>query len=288
MVVGGRAARRAIAWWCWPDVRFGEMGHVLVAFPQHLSDPALAWSEASRPLLPGSVGFYAIAPVRALLATAFEDGEIRSNPAAGVRIAGVLREDDSEPKAKALNEPQLRALLEAVAPASRAFVEFVAHTGMRIGEAVAVRWGDIDLDARRVHVRRRWFRGRFAPPKSAYGVRSIPLSAGMVELLEARRSATPGMSPEDLVWTNRAGRILDPSNLLERTLKPAARAAGVPWAGWHTLRHTCGSLLFRHGANAKQVQHWLGHHSPAFTLAIYVHLLNEDAPDADFVDRLTR
>ena len=46
-------------------------------------------------------------------------------------------------------------------------------------------------------------------------------------------------------------------------------------------------LLFRHGANAKQVQHWLGHHSPAFTLAVYVHLLPEDAPDPTFFDQIT-
>ena len=63
-------------------------------------------------------------------------------------------------------------------------------------------------------------------------------------------------------------------------------AAGVPHVTWHTLRHTCGSLLFRNGANAKQVQHWLGHHSPAFTLAVYVHLLPEDAPDPTFFDAI--
>ena len=42
----------------------------------------------------------------------------------------------------------------------------------------------------------------------------------------------------------------------------------------------------RDGANAKQVQHWLGHHSPAFTLAVYVHLLPEDAPDAEFLEEI--
>ena len=80
---------------------------------------------------------------------------------------------------------------------------------------------------------------------------------------------------------------LDPSNLAARMLKPAAAAAGVPWASWHTLCHTCRSLLFRHGANAKQVQVWLGHQSPAFTLAVYVHLLDDDAPDASFFDAIT-
>ena len=43
-------------------------------------------------------------------------------------------------------------------------------------------------------------------------------------------------------------------------------------------------MLFRYGLNAKQVQVWLGHHSPAFTLATYVHLLADDLPDVDFLD----
>jgi hypothetical protein len=55
-------------------------------------------------------------------------------------------------------------------------------------------------------------------------------------------------------------------------------------AGFHTLRHTCATMLFRNGLNAKQVQMWLGHHSPAFTLATYVHLLPDDLPDAAFLD----
>jgi hypothetical protein len=46
-------------------------------------------------------------------------------------------------------------------------------------------------------------------------------------------------------------------------------------------------MLFRHGLNAKQAQMWLGHHSPAFTLSTYVHLLPDDLPDASFLDDLT-
>ncbi len=42
------------------------------------------------------------------------------------------------------------------------------------------------------------------------------------------------------------------------------------------MRHTCASLLFAEGRNAVQVQRWLGHHSPAFTLSTYVHLLDGD------------
>ena len=59
-------------------------------------------------------------------------------------------------------------------------------------------------------------------------------------------------------------------------LRPACEEAGVEWAGFHTFRHTVASRLFAHGRNVVQVQRWLGHHSPSFTLDTYVHLLDED------------
>ena len=70
-----------------------------------------------------------------------------------------------------------------------------------------------------------------------------------------------------------------PHNLASRVLKPAARRAGVYWASFHTFRHTAASAFFRAGFNAKQVQLVLGHHSPAFTLATYVHLIDDDLPE---------
>jgi integrase len=75
-----------------------------------------------------------------------------------------------------------------------------------------------------------------------------------------------------------------PENLARRVLKPAAERAGVPWVGFHTLRHSCASMLFRAGVSPKAVQVWLGHHSPAFTLAVYVHLLPDDLPNAAILD----
>ena len=53
------------------------------------------------------------------------------------------------------------------------------------------------------------------------------------------------------------------------------------------MRHTCASLLFQRGLNAKQVQRWLGHHSASFTLDTYVHLLEDELPDAAFFDAIT-
>lgn len=251
--------------------------------PRHVKQYAKALAE--RGLSPGSVR-NALAPVRALLATAFEEGLIRSNPSAGLRISQRIEEDGQEPRTKALTEEQLGALLEKVPDDWRLFVEFLAHTGLRIGEAVALRFGDVDFGRRRIHVRRRLYRGSFAPPKSRYGLRAVPLSEGMARALWELRKATRA-ADEAPLFPSQTGGYLDPSNVFSRVMKPAARAAGVPWAGFHTLRHTCATMLFRNGLNAKQVQVWLGHHSPAFTLATYVHLLPDDLPEPSFLDSLT-
>jgi integrase len=56
--------------------------------------------------------------------------------------------------------------------------------------------------------------------------------------------------------------------------------AGVAWASFHTLRHSCATMLFRAGKNPKQVQAWLGHHAASFTMDAYVHLLPDDVGEA--------
>jgi integrase len=224
-----------------------------------------------------------LAPVRALLATAFEEGLIRSNPASGLRIAQRVDVGETEERTKALTEEQLRALLGEIPNEWRLFFEFLTRTGLRIGEAIALTWEDIDFGKRRLHVRRRLYRGRLDAPKSRYGKRTIPLSEGLARALWRLRGTAPEVAP---VFTTKVGTPLDASRVAARVLKPAARRAGVPWASFHTFRHTCATMLFRHGLNAKQVQMWLGHHSPAFTLATYVHLLPDDLPDASFLDRL--
>lgn len=276
---------------------FGRMRLAAIE-PRHVK--AYAAELAGRGLSPASVR-NTLAPVRALLATAFEDGLIRSNPAAGVRIAQATPEDadEEQEKAKALSPDELRRLLEKLPDEWRPFFEFLAHSGCRIGEVIALQWKHVDVTGRCVRVRRRWYRAGFAPPKSKYGRRDIPLSPRMALELQVLRGAK---GDDELVFTSSEGAMIDASNLVARVLKPAAADAGlgtweiVPgrkkpvarsWVSPHVFRHTCASMLFREGLNAKQVQVWLGHHSPGFTLATYVHLLPGDMPAADFLDALT-
>lgn len=76
-----------------------------------------------------------------------------------------------------------------------------------------------------------------------------------------------------LVFPGFGGRPYDPAHLWTRVLSPACAEAGVEWGGFHTFRHTVASRMFASGRNAVQVQNRLGHHSAAFTLRTYVHLL---------------
>jgi integrase len=170
-------------------------------------------------------------------------------------------------------------MLLAVAPARHKLLfELVAATGVRISEALALRWGDLELDGERpvVRVRRAYVKGSFKPPKSRYGKRAVPVDFPLVRALRRAQDASQRPGERELVFATDRGTPLDYGNLHRRVLKPAAEEAGVPWAAWHTLRHTCASRLFAEGRNAVQVQRWLGHHSPAFTLSVYVHLLDDD------------
>jgi integrase len=241
------------------------------AFAAHLA--------TKRGLSAGSVR-NVIAPLRAMLATAFEDGLIRSNPSANVRLVQTATTETGE-KAKAMTEAELSAVIDEIPEPHRLFFRFLAESGTRIGEAIAVRWSDLDFERGRVRIERRWYRGSYGPPKSRYGVRSVPLSTTLLRDLWNTQKTVSG-DDDALVFTTANGERLDVSNLRRRTLKPAAQGAGVSWIGFHTFRHTCATILFRRGLNAKQVQMWLGHHSPAFTLSTYVHLLADDLPPVDF------
>jgi integrase len=227
-----------------------------------------------------------LTPLRSCLASALQEGIIRSNPCSGVALpvrdqqraidAGIDEDDDHE--VKALTREQLAMFLRVVNPKWRPFFQLLAVTGLRISEALALRWSDLALDGSSPHVkvRRAYVRGRFAPPKSKYGRRDVPLPHDLVSSLRARRNHQAPKSDRDLVFPSRAGTPMGAENLRRRVLAPAAEEAGASWAGYHAFRHTCASMLFAEGRNAVQVQRWLGHHSPAFTLSVYVHLLDDN------------
>ncbi len=239
------------------------------------------------------------------LSTAAEDELIATNPITGLRLpkrdkahaiatASDTPGQQTEDKARILTEDQTANLIAAMPERHRPLVRLIATTGLRISEALALRWGDLELDGEpRVFVNRMvtsnpdrqpggdWW--HFQPPKSLAGRRSIPIPESLAADLQQRRveviaDGTPA-GRDDLAFPARSGSPIDSHNL-RRDFDKAAVEAGAGWAGFHALRHTCASRLFAAGMNPKQIAKWLGHSDAGFTLRTYVHLLPDDAPAA--------
>jgi integrase len=246
-----------------PDVR---------AFVQHME---------SKGMKPASVRKY-VTPLKALFATAVDDGAIRWNPASNVRINGADTQVDG--KAKAMTREELGIMLAAVPDEWRLFFTFLAHTGLRISEALGVTWDHLELGMQpRLRVREQVYKGTRKKLKSKNSRRDIPLSPGMVSMLLEHRAKTYRADRQP-VFASRVGTPLGDNNLRRRVLRPTAESVGLAWVDFHTFRHTCASLLFEEGRTIKQVSVWLGHADPAFTLRTYVHLLDEGIGDAAFLD----
>jgi integrase len=218
-----------------------------------------------------------LSPVRACLADARREGLIRHNPTADASLPHRARESEEKQKARVFTREQLAMVLELIHPHHRLMFRVLASTGIRISEALGLQWSDLELDGGAPHlkVRRALVRGRYGPPKSRYGRRDLPLEHSLVCDLRQHRSKIEWSKDDDPVFASRNGKPLRRENLRRRVLRPAAEEADVAWAGFHTFRHTFASILFERGTNVVKVQRWLGHHSPAFTMATYVHLLND-------------
>jgi integrase len=174
-----------------------------------------------------------------------------------------------------LTRQQLARLVAEIPPQSRPLFELLASTGLRISEAIGLRVMDaaLDTDAPCIHVRRAIVDGELTAPKSRHGRRTIPISP---ELADRLRELTAGRGETELLFRGAQGAALRAGNLRYRVLVPAAHRAGVPWVRFHTLRHTCAAMLIDAGAGPLRLQRWMGHHSAAFTLDTYGHLLRDD------------
>jgi integrase len=247
--------------------------------PRDLQDFA-GWLERSQdPPLSDATVQRIMAPVKAMFATAFEQDEIRRDAATKVRLSNrdAAKIVDDVDDVKAMTRAQLADFLGKVEPRWRPFFLFLADTGVRISEAIALEWRHVQVSGSTPHVkvRQALVKGTLAAPKSSHGRREIPISPGLVRALIDARRTSEWPRNSDPVFPSMTGTPLTPGNVFARVLQPAADAADVPWIGFHTFRHTCASILFDEGRNVKQVQRWLGHHKASFTLDTYVDLLDD-------------
>lgn len=225
-----------------------------------------------------------VIPLRAALTTAKREGLIRHNPGHGLALPHREEITEEEEEIKVFSREQLAAVLAMAPEPHEVLFEVLATCGLRISEAIALQRLHLQIDGSEpeVCVRRAMVKGRIEPPKTKYGRREIRLPASLVYRLRAHLAALEDQDSTALVFTNREGNPIEPNNLRRRALKPLVEEVDAPWAGFHTFRHTFASLHLSQGTNLLQLSRALGHHSAAFTLSRYTHLLpGDEAPALD-------
>jgi integrase len=168
---------------------------------------------------------------------------------------------------------QAAALLRALPLLARTMAGLAMLSGLRRGELFALRWKDIDEGARTLTVREAVYDGAFSTPKTAAGVRQIPLSATALQLIADWRHNT-NADPDRLVFLTRTGMPLSPNNVLRRAIFPACGRLGLPKATWLTFRRTYSSWSHDKGVPGKVVAQLMGHANVDTTLNVYTQVLD--------------
>jgi len=157
-------------------------------------------------------------------------------------------------------------------------------TGMRRGEALGLRWLDVDLEAGRLSVRRALVPTNrevvVSEPKTVKGRRVIALDPGTVEVLKAQAARQlheqndwdEAWVESGLVFTQENGSALDPESVT-RYFRRAVKKSMLPSIRLHDLRHTHATLALQAGIHPKVVSERLGHATVSITLDTYSHAI---------------
>ncbi len=217
-----------------------------------------------------------------ILSTAEDDGVIPFNPAR--RMGKYLGQGDGGEETREVevfSPEELARMLEAAArdwPEWYPFILCLTRTGMRLGEAIGLEWRDVDLADRVILIRRTRRRGRTSEPKNTKA-RRVDMSQQLcvvlrgLKTLQEAESVVNSTPPPERVFSTPKGTAIDEVGFRVRVWARLLRQAGIRYRKPHALRHTFASLLIEHGEPLTYVQRQLGHHSPAFTLEVYGHLL---------------
>ncbi len=184
----------------------------------------------------------------AVLGAAMEWQALDHNAAIGITLP---KKTEKNPKVIPSSE-QLRSLTKALDANTGLLVKLLAVTGLRIGEAIALRWSDVDWQRQTVTVKRRWYRGNMDTPKTAASSRPRWIGPLVDELR--------GLMPAQDGFIFGGEQPIDERNELREKLRPALRNIGLPvGTGWHCFRRLHASLLQQAGASSIETSKLVGH-----------------------------
>jgi len=179
-----------------------------------------------------------------------------------------------------LTVDEVRQVLDVAKEPERTLVAVLAFAGLRIGEALALKWKDIDFTQYCIRVERTWTRhGTWSTPKSRTSRRAVSMAGNLAALLSDYFEASGRPGPDVVVFSHDGVRPLDHNNV-RRDFNTALEAAGIRHVRVHDLRHTYATNLLAYGASIKWLQGQLGHSTASQTLDVYGHFIPESGAAA--------
>ena len=152
-------------------------------------------------------------------------------------------------------------------------VTIAAVTGLRRSELFALRWSDVDFDAREIRLSRAIVHQVIGEMKTEASHKPVSMEPELAGLLADWKSQTSYSGPDDWVFASPDSGGLKPywpDSLLTRHIRPAVERAGIKkLVGWHTFRHTLATVLKSNGEDVKTTQEILRHANSRITLDIY-------------------
>jgi len=153
------------------------------------------------------------------------------------------------------------------------------RTGMRLGELLAMEWGDIDFDSKYIDVRRALKNGKLGATATESGMRRIDMSDQLIEELmrhrnEQKKKAVVDGKGDDVgnLIFNHYGSFYDPK-YVRRRYKRILAHAGIRELKLRDTRHSFANILLTTGHSIYYVKEQLGHKSIKTTVDIYGHLI---------------
>jgi integrase len=173
---------------------------------------------------------------------------------------------------------EVQLLLSKLGVRERTLALLDAGTGLRVSELLALRWRDVDFGNLELNVTRSIWHQVIGDCKTEASAKPVPLDSYMAEDLLRWRRQSDYAGLDDYIFaseTMRGKQPFWPDNLMKRHIRPVAKANRInKQIGWHTFRHTFGTLLKANGEDVKTVQELLRHANSRITLEVYTQAVN--------------
>jgi integrase len=196
-----------------------------------------------------------------------------ANPFEFVRV-----EHESEYVARIVTPEQTVKILTLLEDPERTLTYLIAVTGLRIGEALGLRWSDVDYAKQCIQVERSWRASRLGHCKTKASRAPVPMAPTLAARMKTWQADTPFASADDWVFASAKKHGKVPRNgsmIVADHLRPAAVSAGVISEGeairfgFHNLRHSLATKLVGDNVDPKTVQTTLRHANVSTTLGLY-------------------